>query len=99
MRRKGELSPAMVDRDWPHQVAVPAQQCLGRSTTVIYEFCKNLSLCPRGHSVMWEDRWYQVFCFKDAAHATRFMARFGGAPGGAKPARPRRHYGRWETQR
>jgi hypothetical protein len=74
MRRKGELSPAMVDRDWPHQVAVPAQLCLAPNTAVIHEFCKELSLCPRGHSVMWQDKWYQVFCFKDPAHAARFMA-------------------------
>jgi hypothetical protein len=41
-------------------------------------FCKDLSLCPRGHSVMWEDEWYKVFCFAEPAHAERFMARFGG---------------------
>jgi len=24
MRRKGELSPAAIDRDWPHHVVLPA---------------------------------------------------------------------------
>ena len=55
MRRKGELSPAGVDRGWPHQVALPAEQCSGKNTAVIHEFCKDLSLCSRGRSVMRED--------------------------------------------
>ena len=55
MRRKGELSPAGVDKGWPHQVALLADKCTGKNTAVIREFCKDLSLCPRGHSVMWED--------------------------------------------
>jgi hypothetical protein len=25
--RKGELSPAMIDRGWPHQVGLPASAC------------------------------------------------------------------------
>jgi hypothetical protein len=95
MRRKGELSPAMVDRDWPHQVAVPAEQCLGQNTAVIHEFCKDLSLCPRGQSVMWEDKWYQVFCFKEPAHAVRFMARFGGEPFDPRQRGGGRRWARW----
>ena len=27
MRRKGELSPAGIDLDWPHQVVLPARFC------------------------------------------------------------------------
>jgi hypothetical protein len=27
MRRKGELSPAAIDRGWPYQVALPARFC------------------------------------------------------------------------
>jgi hypothetical protein len=78
MRRKGELSPTGVDRGWPHQVALPADQCSGKNTAVIHEFCKNLSLCSRGHSVMWNDAWFNVYCFADPAHAEQFMNRFGG---------------------
>lgn len=25
--RKGELSPASIDRSWPHQVALPSSAC------------------------------------------------------------------------
>jgi hypothetical protein len=28
-RRKGEQTPARIDREWPHQVSLPAAQCTG----------------------------------------------------------------------
>src|SRR5437870_10877932 len=77
MKRKGELSPARVDREWPHQVMLPADQCLGQHN-VIAEFCANLSLCPRGHSLVVSDKWHRVFCFAEIAHAEKFQGRFGG---------------------
>ena len=45
--RKGELSAAMVDRDWPHQAALPAsasaeRRLPGGSTCLVR---KDLSLC------------------------------------------------------
>jgi len=30
-RRKGELSRGMVDRGWPHQIALPADQAMGKN--------------------------------------------------------------------
>jgi len=33
--RKGELSKSMVDRRWPHQVALPACRCLGHKYLAI----------------------------------------------------------------
>jgi hypothetical protein len=95
MRRKGELSPAGVDHGWPHQVAVPADRCTGTSTNVIREFCKDLSLCPRGHTVRWEDEWFRVYCFADPAHAAAFMARFGGETFDPKQRGKGRHWMRW----
>jgi hypothetical protein len=78
VRRKGELSPAGVDRGWPHQVALPADECRGTHFRTLHAFCIGLSLCPRGHSVFHDDRWWQVFCFAEEAHANAFRARFGG---------------------
>ena len=49
--RKGELSPAAVDRGWPHQVALPASASEDRGYKTIHDFCKDLSLCRRGHCV------------------------------------------------
>ena len=78
MRRKGELSPAGADRGWPHQIMLPSREVVGANYNVIHEFCRDLSLCPRGHSVVKDDEWHNVFCFADKEHAERFQARFGG---------------------
>jgi hypothetical protein len=38
--RKSELSKAMMDRDWPHQVALPAYRCMGHEYLTIHIFCQ-----------------------------------------------------------
>jgi hypothetical protein len=39
--RRGELSKDTIDRDWPHQVALPAARCTGRNYVTIHLFCDN----------------------------------------------------------
>lgn len=79
VRRKGELSSQGIDRSWPHQVALPADECTGRNYTIKHEFCRGRSLCQRGHSFRRDDRDYVVFCFAERADAALFQAAFGGA--------------------
>jgi hypothetical protein len=79
-RRKGELSAVAVDRAYPHQVALRADLCGGSNYDLVEEFCKDLSLAPRGHSVRRNDVDYVVFCFADKEHASLFSERFGGEP-------------------
>jgi hypothetical protein len=78
--RRGELSKAMIDRDWPHQVALPAYRCLGHNYVTIHLYCdaERLSLCRRGHSFRRDDTDMLVFCFAERPHAEQFQARFGG---------------------
>ena len=76
--RKGELSKGTIDRDWPHQVALPAERCLGGNYVTIRLFCDGLSLCPRGHSFRRDDTDMNVFCFAERSHAEQFQQRFGG---------------------
>ena len=77
--RKGELSAATVDREWPHQVAVRADTVKGKANGEAVEaFCKHLSKSPRGHAVFHDSEWWVVFCFADAAHAESFRVRFDG---------------------
>jgi hypothetical protein len=78
--RKGELSKAMMDRDWPHQVALPAYRCLGHEYLTIHIFChaEGLSLCRRRQSYRQDDIDMTVFCFAEREHADQFQARFGG---------------------
>lgn len=78
MRRKGELSPVQIDREWPHQVVLPASASFNGGYKAIHEFCKDLSLCPRGHSVVQDGQWFNVYCFAKADDADKFKQRFGG---------------------
>ena len=76
--RKGELSKGMMDRQWPHQVALRAMRCHGHNYITIRLFCEPLSLCPRTHSFRRDDDDFIVFCFAERADAERFRDRFGG---------------------
>ena len=78
VRRKGELTPAAMDRGWPHQVALPTDDCRGSYGRFIDAFCLDLSVCERHHSVFHEDKWWIVYCFASAEHAENFRVRFGG---------------------
>jgi len=51
IQRKGELGATRIDREWLYQVAVPADQFVGKNSTTIEAFYRRLSLCPRGHTV------------------------------------------------
>lgn len=79
-RRKGELSPGTVDRDWPHQVIIPdfrGEMWMSRWP----------SACPRHHSVVKNDQCHRIYCFADPADAADFVRIFGHA--GARPFDPK----------
>jgi hypothetical protein len=78
MRARGAVTPRHRAREWPHQVAIPADQLLGDQYHVVHEFCCGLSVAPRGHSFRRGDVDYVVFCFGGLAHANLFRARFKG---------------------
>lgn len=63
--RKGELSKGTMDRQWPHQVTLPASRCTGANYVTIRLFCEGFSLCPRTHSFRRDDTDMLVFCFAD----------------------------------
>ena len=96
IHRKGELSPASMDRGWPHQVALPASACEQGGYRAIHEFCKDLSICSRGHSVFHEDKWFNVYCFAKAADAEKFMQRFGGEKFDSKQRGRGSNWARWK---
>jgi hypothetical protein len=76
--RRGELAKHSIDRDWPHQIALPAYRCTGGNYVAIRRFCEGLSLCDRGHSFYRDGVDMNVFCFSVREHAERFQGRFGG---------------------
>ena len=40
MHRKGELSPAGIDRGWRYQIVLPPRACEGDGYNEIHDFCK-----------------------------------------------------------
>ena len=76
--RKGELNSMAIDRSWPFQVSLPADECTGDAFLKIQEFCRPLSAAPRWHSYIAGDRYHSVFCFAEKAHAEMFAAAFDG---------------------
>jgi hypothetical protein len=76
--RKGELSKGTIDSRWPNQVAPRADRCSGTNWVTIRDFCKGLSLCPRGHSFYRDSMDFNVYCFAELEHAKQFCARFDG---------------------
>jgi hypothetical protein len=78
MRARGAISPRQLEREWPHQVAIRAEQLLGEHYKAVYDFCRGLSVAPRQHSFRRDDVDYVVFCFGELAHANLFRARFEG---------------------
>ena len=85
MRRKGELSPSMLDRGWPYQVALPTEDERGerlRFDKDVERFCRGqrLTLAPRHHQVHHDGKWWIVYCFAEPEHAERFRKAFHGEP-------------------
>jgi hypothetical protein len=77
-RRKGEYSKSRLDREFRHQVILPADRCTGENGAAMDNFCSNLALGPGHHSLFYEDLWHLVYCFANAAHADFFREKFGG---------------------
>jgi len=77
-RRKGELTQPTIDRQWPHQVAIPAELLRGAGYVTVHLFCEGLSACRRNARLVRCGREFVVFCFAEPEHADRFRARFDG---------------------
>ena len=87
-RRKSAISKAQIDRDFPYQIAVPADRCTGANREKQMRFCADLSLAPRFHRVSRDGVAYKLFRFADPQHAQAFQAVFGGQK--FSPATPER---------
>ena len=76
--RKGEFSRSRLNREFPHQIILPADRCTGEKGSIMESFCKDLTLGPRLPSQFHRDQWHLVYCFAEAAHAELFREKFGG---------------------
>ena len=68
------------DRNCPHWVALPEDNCTGANFHKLRKFSddRKLSMSRHGHSVVWQREYYQVFMFADEEHAKVFSDEFGG---------------------
>jgi hypothetical protein len=82
-KRSGGLSPARIDREWPHQVALPDDLCVDRNFTLIRRFIEERELACKTRSVqvIWQngkqEQW-RLQCFADPEAAATFLDHFGG---------------------
>jgi hypothetical protein len=98
-RRKGELSPAAIDRDYPFQVALPADRVSGKNHEVVMAACLALGAAPRQHTVRRENKYYVVFAFATDTDARAFKAAFGGETFDSKERGRGKRWFEWRTRR
>ena len=77
-RRKGEATRAQTNRDYPHQVIVPADWHLTIPSQGLFVDGRKLSLAPRKHSVVVNDEWHTIYCFAEELDAEAFRTLSGG---------------------
>ncbi len=84
MVRSRSIPPAStIDRDWPHQIALPDDLCVAHNLTLIHEFCveRGYDFWIRHVQAIWPKGKYEdwrLHCFRDPAAAEAFQAHFGG---------------------
>jgi hypothetical protein len=77
--RKGEISQARIRYQWPHHVALLADNIRGhKNYDIVHAFAKVLSVAPRTFSMRRADLDYVVFCFAVPEDADAFCQHFGG---------------------
>jgi hypothetical protein len=76
--RKGELTNKAIDRDWPHQVALPVEFVTGRNYTIIHRFCRGLSVCPRNQHYWRDGVEHRAYCFSERLDAEYLQMHFAG---------------------
>jgi hypothetical protein len=77
-RRKGELSQAGIDRQFPNQVALPSRVTEGAVLTDVIDFGRNRSMAPLRPCFVRNSEYWTVWCFADRQDAEAFQQRFGG---------------------
>jgi hypothetical protein len=77
-RARGQLSRALLSREYPHQVLVRAENVGGKALDKIADFHVKLGIPTKSRSIRKDDAWYSLYCFADREHAKLFQAMFGG---------------------
>jgi hypothetical protein len=76
--RKGELSRATIDREWPHQLALAADFLRGKNCIIVERSCRGLSVCARKQNYWRDGKEYVAYCFAERGDAEFVQMHFGG---------------------
>jgi hypothetical protein len=78
-RRKSETTRSLLDRNYPHQVAMPADALRGSAnSTAMCGLAKDLGGSLSPYHLSRDGRDLRVFCFATVTAAHEFHERFGG---------------------
>jgi hypothetical protein len=80
-RRKGEITRARLQREWPHHVVLSTDKVRGLDkSAMVRGFADTLSVAPLTYHMCRDHSEFVVFCFAKPEDAEAFCARFGGEP-------------------
>lgn len=82
-RARGQPPRRLIDRQYPHQVLLPAENVGGKNLDLVIIFHAQIDAPIQSRSIYKEDRWYALYSFSDPQHAKSFQALFGGEIQGA----------------
>ncbi|RWM39923.1 hypothetical protein [Mesorhizobium sp.] len=82
-RSRGIPTPTIIDREMPHQVALPDDLCTDRNYTLITRFLQERCIPCRTRAVIavWDDgkqEQWRLHCFAVREAAAAFLDRFPG---------------------
>jgi hypothetical protein len=62
-RARGQPSRTLLNREYPHQVLVRAENVRGNTLNKVADFHVKLGITTKSRSIRKDDAWYSLYCF------------------------------------